>query len=145
MSDVYTLSNKEAMGILNALRFYQERRNGQDTNELLDDEIEALCERLNMPDADAEEAMAARKMAYRMADRPSFDARRFAGILDEVSDFLLPWMIASSTLRTDDGEEVLYWSNQDGWVEQPDADRFTESERKTLNLPIGGEWERAWV
>lgn len=145
MSDVYTLSNKEAMGILAALRFYQERRNGHDSDELSDDEIEDLCERLNMPDADAEEAMAARKMASRMADRRGLLARQYEALLDEVADMLTPWMIVSSTLRTDDGEEPLYWSNENGWVESDCADRFTESEKKRLNLPIGGEWERAWV
>jgi hypothetical protein len=39
------------------------------------------------------------------------------------------------------GEEVLYWKNDMGWVSWQDATLFTREERKTLNLPIGGEWE----
>ena len=34
----------------------------------------------------------------------------------------------------------LYWSNIDGWVYGEDATRFTDDERKCLNLPLEGEW-----
>lgn len=36
-----------------------------------------------------------------------------------------------------------YWSNEDGWVDNPSADRFTDAERNSLNLPIEGRWLRA--
>ena len=39
----------------------------------------------------------------------------------------------------------LAWSNEDGWTEDT-YDTFTEAERQTLNLPIGGKWEPvAWT
>ncbi len=38
--------------------------------------------------------------------------------------------------------ELLYWSNQDGWVHRKSATIFTETERAELNLPIDGIWER---
>ncbi len=37
-------------------------------------------------------------------------------------------------------DDQLFWSNEIGWVESPDETRFTEEERHTLNLPIGGIW-----
>jgi hypothetical protein len=33
-----------------------------------------------------------------------------------------------------------WWSNESGWSSIGDAVVFTEEERHTLNLPIGGEW-----
>jgi hypothetical protein len=39
----------------------------------------------------------------------------------------------------EDGEG-LYWSNSDGWVDKISADKFTDHEKATLNLPIGGMW-----
>ena len=38
-------------------------------------------------------------------------------------------------------ESGEYWSNDDGWTDQEHADKFTEEEQKTLDLPIGGDWE----
>jgi len=35
-----------------------------------------------------------------------------------------------------------YWSNQYGWADQKNADRFTEEETKKYNLPAGGQWSR---
>lgn len=45
-----------------------------------------------------------------------------------------PWLIR--------GEIDLnsYWSNEFGWVDLRDADRFSNEEKLTLNLPIGGRW-----
>jgi len=40
----------------------------------------------------------------------------------------------------DDTLAPLYWSNADGWVDRGSADIFTDAERGTLNLPMGGEW-----
>jgi hypothetical protein len=37
--------------------------------------------------------------------------------------------------------ENMYWSNDIGWTLKEGADVFSQSERDTLNLPIGGEWE----
>lgn len=40
-------------------------------------------------------------------------------------------------------EPALAWSNKQGWVSGADLDRFSDDDRRTLNLPIGGEWRRA--
>ena len=32
------------------------------------------------------------------------------------------------------------WSNSHGWTGEQDFDLFTETEKTTLNLPIGGAW-----
>lgn len=47
-------------------------------------------------------------------------------------------------LRTemDDEGEILYWSNEDGWVDKDSATLFTDDERKTLTLPQGAH---AWT
>lgn len=37
----------------------------------------------------------------------------------------------------------LFWSNQDGWVEEGEADKFTDDEKASLNLPIEGQWVEA--
>lgn len=34
----------------------------------------------------------------------------------------------------------LMWSNEDGWVNTPTFTLFTEEEKNTLRLPIGGRW-----
>lgn len=34
----------------------------------------------------------------------------------------------------------MYWSNEFGWCDFDQADRFTKEEAKTLNLPLDGEW-----
>lgn len=44
--------------------------------------------------------------------------------------------------ETDEGEP-LYWSNREGWVLVEQADLFTGGERESVNLPLGGAWERA--
>lgn len=36
-------------------------------------------------------------------------------------------------------EQGLWWSNTDGWCDNTRS-LFTQEERETLNLPIGGEW-----
>ena len=46
------------------------------------------------------------------------------------------------TIR-DEEEEELYWSNEYGWVYYKYADVFTDEERNTLNLPLGGIWQPA--
>jgi hypothetical protein len=34
-----------------------------------------------------------------------------------------------------------YWSNEFGWVEDKEhASTFSDSDRDTLNLPLGGRW-----
>lgn len=41
-------------------------------------------------------------------------------------------------------DEVAYWSNTEGWCEtRAEADVFTEHQRDTLDLPLGGEWIEA--
>jgi hypothetical protein len=37
-------------------------------------------------------------------------------------------------------DDQLFWSNALGWVESPDETLFSQEERDTLNLPIGGVW-----
>lgn len=32
------------------------------------------------------------------------------------------------------------WSNEFGWVDTPTFDLFSESQKATLSLPIGGLW-----
>lgn len=44
------------------------------------------------------------------------------------------WIIRN----VDDPE--LCWSNEDGWVTET-YDTFTDEEKNTLRLPIGGAWE----
>ena len=36
--------------------------------------------------------------------------------------------------------EGQWWNNEFGWVDHPQRDIFTETERHALNLPLGGEW-----
>ena len=36
----------------------------------------------------------------------------------------------------------LFWSNEHGWIETPGETKFTAEERKTLSLPMGGQWVR---
>lgn len=43
------------------------------------------------------------------------------------------WIIAET-------DSNLFWSNEDGWVNQASATRFTTEERQSLRLPIGGNW-----
>jgi hypothetical protein len=44
---------------------------------------------------------------------------------------------------TNDDEHALYWSNEFGWAGWSDATSFTDEERATVHLPIGGEWVSA--
>lgn len=37
-----------------------------------------------------------------------------------------------------------FWSNEDGWVDQDDADLFDRDEQKYLNLPTEGYWVPLW-
>ena len=34
----------------------------------------------------------------------------------------------------------LWWSNEDGWVDQDSASRFTTGERYSYRLPLEGCW-----
>lgn len=34
----------------------------------------------------------------------------------------------------------LYWGNEFGWVDIDSCESFTEADRRSLNLPIGGHW-----
>jgi hypothetical protein len=43
----------------------------------------------------------------------------------------------------DPSGEPLYWSNADGWTAEDAADTFTDADRATLRLPLGGTWETA--
>jgi len=46
------------------------------------------------------------------------------------------WIIKNET------DSELAWSNAWGWCDV-DFDTFTDEERNTLNLPIGGAWVAA--
>ena len=37
-------------------------------------------------------------------------------------------------------DDQLFWSNALGWVDSDQEDRFTQAERESLSLPIGGAW-----
>lgn len=37
-------------------------------------------------------------------------------------------------------DDQLFWSNDHGWVETDQEDRFTETERNSYALPIDGAW-----
>jgi hypothetical protein len=39
-------------------------------------------------------------------------------------------------------DKILYWNNTQGWVDRDSATQFSQEERETLNLPMGGMWER---
>lgn len=57
---------------------------------------------------------------------------------DGQDDAPRPWVIQSDELGMAD-----YWSNSDGWViDIVSADRFTDAEKQTLTLPMGGKWLR---
>jgi hypothetical protein len=47
----------------------------------------------------------------------------------------MAWIICNTE------EPELCWSNEEGWT--PDNyDTFSNEERETLSLPLGGDWER---
>jgi hypothetical protein len=50
------------------------------------------------------------------------------------------WRIKSINEVDEDGDP-LYWSNEFGWTERKEAERFDEGEKNAFNLPMGGEWE----
>lgn len=57
----------------------------------------------------------------------------------------MPWKIRSKT-ETDHRkfkkkQESLYWSNEFGWTWKDQSDTFTNEEKESLLLPIGGVWE----
>jgi hypothetical protein len=37
-----------------------------------------------------------------------------------------------------------FWSNESGWVDWEWADRFTEADRLTFNLPTHSRWVTVW-
>jgi hypothetical protein len=39
------------------------------------------------------------------------------------------------------GEERLYWSNDQGWVDLESATFFVEEEVEIVNLPLTGKWQ----
>lgn len=50
---------------------------------------------------------------------------------------------AGWSIRQTEGEnpsEILFWNNQSGWGSPRTADVFTDDEKATLSLPMGGEW-----
>ena len=38
------------------------------------------------------------------------------------------------------GDVTLYWSNANGWGGLARSDGYSQAERETLNLPMGGQW-----
>lgn len=51
---------------------------------------------------------------------------------------LAGWMIEYHGVDTENFDS--YWSNEQGWVDKPDADTFSDAERETKNLPFDGHW-----
>lgn len=41
-------------------------------------------------------------------------------------------------------QDHTYWSNSFGWVGLEEASFYDETDRNTLNLPIGGRWVPLW-
>jgi hypothetical protein len=37
-------------------------------------------------------------------------------------------------------QKKLYWSNEWGWTTKRFADKFSDKEKNTLNLPLEGKW-----
>jgi hypothetical protein len=54
---------------------------------------------------------------------------------------MFPWVIVKDDDDLDSGP--LYWSNKDGWGSLDAATHFTEAEKTTYDLPMGGKWGRA--
>ena len=61
---------------------------------------------------------------------------------DGQDDAPRPWLIQMDDHGDPDAGAPLFWSNDDGWTEYEYADRFTDAEKQTLTLPMGGEWLR---
>lgn len=38
--------------------------------------------------------------------------------------------------------DELLWNDAEGWVDGDNYDTFSDEERETLTLPIGGVWEQ---
>jgi hypothetical protein len=68
---------------------------------------------------------------------PRATLEQIAGVAPE------KFLIRATDERDDETNEPLYWSNTDGWVDKASAARFTQHERDTVSLPIGGEWVEA--
>ena len=54
----------------------------------------------------------------------------------------MAWIITSTTEIDDETGEGLLWSNTEGWISGDNYDTFTNEEKETMNLPIGGQWEQ---
>ena len=53
---------------------------------------------------------------------------------------LTEWGIVNLDERDDETGEPLWWNGRIGWVSKDLADEFDDTDRKELNLPIGGQW-----
>lgn len=51
----------------------------------------------------------------------------------------MKWVIRSDVAG--DEIESLFWNNDDGWTSRAGATVFTDHQRYTLRLPLGGAWE----
>jgi hypothetical protein len=51
----------------------------------------------------------------------------------------MAWIIEHET-ETGDTGAPLVWSNSEGFTDSDNYETFSDNERKTLNLPIGGIW-----
>lgn len=61
---------------------------------------------------------------------------------DGQDDAPRPWVIQSERETCPETGEPLFWNNADGWGDAATADRFTDAEKQTLTLPMGGKWLR---
>ena len=62
---------------------------------------------------------------------------------DNSSDAPAHWVIKLDDLGEPDAGPADYWSNSDGWTHYIElADHFTDAEKQTTNLPMGGVWVR---
>jgi len=53
-----------------------------------------------------------------------------------------PYVIVGLRDTDDWTGEPLYWSNEHGWALLKNATRFSDEERRTVNLPVGGKWKK---
>ena len=88
---------------------------------------------------DAEECAAAVANARAVAGQLRAILSRIDGAGDTLPDAPAPglWRIVQYDPA---GDVTLYWSNANGWGGLARSDGYSQSERETLNLPMGGQW-----
>ena len=94
---------------------------------------EFLCDQETMHEPYRNEAICERARAI-LARIDGAPTAQPAGAIGEAGAGV--WRIITGTHCA----ELLYWSNAEGWGNLARSDAFTQAERESLNLPIGGQW-----